>query len=284
MKAIFLIPTIDQIQFGKKLRFFRTCRNLRQDNLSDIGKESISYQLWSQYESGKRFPTFDRFLNICMFFELPPESFLVPGSINMVELDLSKLPNQKTFENIVVMDENGEQFPLYMPESIFHKLRLFKELIPVEKNWSYTVYKKEDFQFILNEHKFILKISKNNFGELEVWKNSFDHKLHFSNIRQISLNTKKTNDFINQLLDNSDLSDKDLSILLGFNSRHTIKHLRQGEHNWNVHNLYKLSWIFDVELEHMLFMDIISSDLDSEKVMFKFFGPENINFILDESN
>lgn len=280
MKALFLIPTIDQEIFGEKIRYFRTSNNRTQNDFTNIGKESISYQLLSQYERGTRFPTLDRFLNICMFYGLPPENLLVPKDIEMIEADIPEHFFSFALKRIVIIKNHVEPCFLYMPNSIYKLILQCDYLVPVEKNNLFVAYQKEEITEFLEEHSFVLMNDYYPCTEPYIWKDNPKARELMCNERMITSNIKKTNSRINKHLDNFGLSDKTLSKLLGFKSRHTIKHLRHGIQNWTVHNLYKLSWILGLRIEHLLFCSISYGDGIFDPVFYlEALDSENIEIV-----
>ena len=90
MKVKFLVPDINIKQFAKDFSWLLHCLKLELKKLSNIGTEENSESLISQYKNDKKFPSINRFLSICKFFQTSPDSFL-SAKPNWIECEIDDI-------------------------------------------------------------------------------------------------------------------------------------------------------------------------------------------------
>lgn len=251
MKALFLIPEIDKKKLGKKLAKLRKDYELTQNNLYNIAKETISDVLVSRYESGKHLPTLDRFLALCVFFSVSPEYLLADCTlISIMEFDDEEIEECSFLSTnfVYCKDELGI---LYGPKNL-EKLWLQITAQPSDsENQNYTLHETPHLEeFVEKAQGQLANYYKTH--SYNPFYNSSENIKKCASPLKITVNNRKTTKKINMLLSSAKLPDYVINKLFSYKQEMSLRYIHSGEQNWNVENLYKLSWILGIKIEHIL--------------------------------
>ena len=236
MKVKFLVPEIDRNRFSESLKYRMDWFKKSSKDLTNIGSESYTEQNIYKYKKGS-IPSIDRFLTICRYLLTPPDEFLSPIP-KWIECEINNNDILK-FPLIGQIDDTYYVAPpkVYPWEILTnYKISSFEELPEEPSPESYRDFhlyvRREDSFVICDNDKYIYRFPR--------------------------VDDEKTSKKIFEILENYNLSTKQLMILLGFSSpaditnrKAKIKNTSKGQ-SWTIKDIYKLSWILNKPFEEFL--------------------------------
>ncbi len=234
MKVKFLVPDINEEKFAKDLQEKFTREELELKSFKNIATEDISEQLTYNYLNGINFPSINRFLAICRYFDTSPDNFLTPIA-KWVECemdDISKFSVLGTFNDTYYV----------VPNKLGSYCGLGKELLEEP-----------------DPSLFSIKFTESNYYEIES-NGDITYKIP-------SVKENETSDLIAKYLSEYKITDEQLEILLGYNQSESIRRLLNKLQTWPLEKIYKLSWILNKPFESLIEIDY------REKVKPGFFNP-----------
>lgn len=245
-KCHFIVPDIDKEQFGSNLKKIRLAFEMKQKDLSIINRGDISEQTVSQWESGKKLPAIETFLNLCHFFTISPDKLLF-AKVKVINLELREQFAQRYIRIINTMTENKDGTIDFGEEYIYYPEKYGKCHFPYFDHAEYlNLTYEECIQGYIHDLN-ATHLDSNHFYEGQVvWPKHRIQQFY------CLVDDDKTRDKINSLLKDYKVSDDTLQALLSFKSIESIRRLKRGDQKWGIDLLYQLSWILDMPFEDLL--------------------------------
>lgn len=234
MKLKILVPEIDKEKWSKlfKEKYKELKKSPNDMKLFKI--INISHQEINGIKNNNVLPNINAFLSICHFFSLAPDYclFANPKWIECnAKIDIEDIPRERIlgkFEDTYYIGPYYDPYPSRPEYFGFEKNRikiLLKE--PDESSFdNFHLLEKFDFKVQNNGNKVIYKLPQ--------------------------VDDQKTSEKINAFLQQNNISDEILQTLLGYKQPESIRSFKKGKNPWPLHQLYKLSWILNTQIEELL--------------------------------
>ncbi len=230
MHVKFLVPEIDKKKWSEDFTKKVESRGFTFNDLRNISAEPNSAQIIYKIKHNETIPTLDRFLGICRFFVLPPERFLTPIP-KWVDCEV---------DDISCFNITGKIGDTYYVTPSFSKYYTSKNI------------------------EFSKEPDPSDFSDFSIpgpryLKNEIVNKKKGTyTYRFPSVNDKRTKERINGLLEQYHLKDMEkLRCIFEYKTIESARRLLKTENgqNWDLKNVYKLSWIFNKPIEELLVID-----------------------------
>ena len=238
MHVKFLVPEIDRKKWSEDFKRYVDTRGFTINDLSNISAEPNSAQIINKIKHNGTIPTLDRFLAICRFFVWTPDRFLTPIP-KWVECEVDDI---SCFNIAGKIGDTYYVTPSYSKDKPNEIKELSKEPDP------------SDFS------RFSMPGTKYFKDEI------VNKKKGTYNYRFPIVNDEKTKERINGLLEKYHLKDMEkLRCIFEYktieSSRRLLK-IKNGQ-NWDLKNVYKLSWIFNKPIEELLVIEYQEATCES---------------------